>query len=537
MANTELQPLSLGGSDFSALRQWGQNGQIYVDKTAQVYELASKHEKFLLVRPRRFGKSLLISTFEALFRDGLSDFKGLTIENLWKEKSTYHVVRLDFSLVKNFTSIEYFSQRLASFLIRRFWDLGFRPTGNDVTQILCDFSKWFKGLPPNSLVLLIDEYDAPLTACLDEPDVFDAVKKKLSDFYSVINSNDLAIRFLFMTGITKFHDARIFSELKNLTDISLFPKFGTLLGFTKEEVGHYFKDYLAQSARILETEECVLLNELSSHYGGYCFEETAKQQVLGPWSLLNFLSNSDTRFGNYWVHSGGHIRMLLEYIKTPSIKEPTEYENKKEVLIEDLKATSNDSNKDDYVLLTQTGYLTIKDIEGEKVTLGYPNKEVAWSMAYMYVEMMLSRDALHKAGRRILATKLRNADALGFVEELNRIFQGYEYCKYPIHNEVSCRTAVNLLLWFSSLEPTVKQHNALGGCYLEVNAGDNHWVLAFKFAQELNTAERLCKEGMALLKDCGYGEEFEGKQILRRMVLVFAQEAKQFVCQSEELEN
>jgi len=292
MANTELQPLSLGTSDFSALRQWGPNGQIYVDKTAQIYELASKQGKFLLIRPRLFGKSLLISTFEALFKEGLKDFKGLAIENLWTEKSTYHVVRLDFALVQYFTSIENFTQQLSYYLLSKFGNLGFNPTDKDSTRIFCEFSKWFKSLPPNSLVLLIDGYDGPLTSCLEKrPDLFDAVAKKLSDFYSVISSNDSAIRFLFMIGITKFHNARVFSELKNLTDISLLPQFGTLLGFTVEEVAHYFKDYLVNAAEQLGMEERQLLKELEVYYDGYCFEETAKHHVFSPWPILSFLSS------------------------------------------------------------------------------------------------------------------------------------------------------------------------------------------------------------------------------------------------------
>lgn len=192
MSNTGLQLLPLGTAGFSILRR---RNQIYVDKTAQIYELASKPGKLFLVRPRRFGKSLLVSTLESLFKYGLRDFKGLAIETLWNEKTAYNVVRLDFSEIKNFESLDEFTLSLTSLLVRRFSPLGFVYRESNLFSVTDQLSDWLLTQPQGSLVLLIDEYDAPLTACLNDTDVFNTVRKKLSNFYGTIKSKDDALRF------------------------------------------------------------------------------------------------------------------------------------------------------------------------------------------------------------------------------------------------------------------------------------------------------------------------------------------------------
>ena len=527
MADIELKPLPLGTSDFSVLRS---AGQIYVDKTALIYELASKRQKFFLARPRRFGKSLLISTFESLFKYGLRDFKGLAIENLWKEESNYQVVRLDFSRVKPGNSAKEFASDLDEYLTFCFEEIGFKRA--DYGSIFNQIERFLKRMSGSSLVLLIDEYDAPLTACMNNLELFNAVRKNLSDFYAVIKSNDGAVRFFFMTGITKFNKTGIFSELNNLKDISLLPNFGALLGYTHEEVTHNFNGYLVESAKQLGIEEDKLLKELTRYYDGFCFERTAKCHVFAPWSLLNFFSEPGIGFVNYWYESGGQPKVLLEYIKSHNIRQPSEYLAEKEVSLDGLSASSSVSDVDDNVLLAQAGYLTVKKVEGDTVTLGYPNQEVAQSMARLYTEVMLSKDAMNRAGKRFLTTLLKKGDAPGFVKELNKIFLGVDYTKYPVQDEASCRAAVYLMLRCTGLEPLMEVHNGLGRSDMEVDTGDIHWVLEFKFTKEKDSARELCEKGKEQVKTRRYGEQFERKQ-LRRLVLVFVQKEKQFVCWEE----
>ena len=216
MTDTALQPLPVGTSDFEALRD---AGQIYVDKTQLVFELASLRQKFFLTRPRRFGKSLLVTTFASLFRKGLTYFSGLDIEKLWKD-TTYNVVEIDFSEIKNIEGLKDFYTQLDGRLIDAFEPVGFHYDESAHQSVIRQLSRWMKQLPTNSLVLLIDEYDSPLTACLQNPKLFKSVRTRLSSFYAMVKANDACLRFVFMTGIAKFNQTGIFSELNNFTDIS-----------------------------------------------------------------------------------------------------------------------------------------------------------------------------------------------------------------------------------------------------------------------------------------------------------------------------
>lgn len=209
----ELRLLPLGTSDFAALRL---RNQIYVDKSALVYKVASQNGIFLFVRPRRFGKSLLISTFESLFKFGLRDFKDLAIEKLWIEKKIYNVVRLDFSEMSPDFGLKKFRDDLRDRLIDNFSSFGFRydQAGSSIFKQL---SVWLKKQEPNSLVLLVDEYDTPLTSCLNNPELFNSVQVALSEFYAVLKSNDDALRFVFITGIVNFNKGHLFSEVQELS--------------------------------------------------------------------------------------------------------------------------------------------------------------------------------------------------------------------------------------------------------------------------------------------------------------------------------
>ena len=170
-----------------------------MDKTRLVYKLAQSRGKIFLARPRRFGKSLLISTFESLFKNGLRDFGGLDIEKLWDDK-TYPVVRLDFSKIKGQASIELFNQAFYDALQEAFTPLGFTYDPNR-TSLLAQLDTWTQNLSDNSIVVLIDEYDAPLTEKMDNPTLFNAIRDSLSQFFSLLKSNEGCLRFFFMTGM------------------------------------------------------------------------------------------------------------------------------------------------------------------------------------------------------------------------------------------------------------------------------------------------------------------------------------------------
>ena len=308
MKKNELTKLPLGYSDFVRLRE---EDCIYADKTALIYQLCAEGSKIFISRPRRFGKSLLTSTFESLFKYGLRDFQGLAIEKLWKDK-TYDVVHLDFSEIREFSDKDDFELQFDHLLLSNFGAVGFiydEKKGYPLVQI----SAWLATLPVSSLVILIDEYDAPLTNCLGNSALFNDVRRIMSSFFLKLKARDRCLRFSFMTGITKYRQTSIFSELNNFTDVSFDSGYGTLLGYTEEEILTNFAPWVDRACRMLNLSREELLTQLKKHYDGFCFDEFAQTHVYCPWSVLNFLKRPSRGFQNYWYESGGRPAVLLKY--------------------------------------------------------------------------------------------------------------------------------------------------------------------------------------------------------------------------------
>ena len=224
----DLNKLPNGISDFDTLRK---EQRIYVDKTDLIYKIASNNaQPIIFSRPRRFGKSLLVSTLECLFLGKLELFRGLKIESLWQDTKQYCVLHLDFSAM-DFTSVEEFKKAfnndLDVFISRHKLVLN-RDAGESVSEKfigICD------AVGDKKLVLLIDEYDAPLTAFMNNKEQFEKARTILSSFYQAVKSRYKAVRFMFITGITRYSNTSIFSAFNNLLDLSLNPAYGALLGY------------------------------------------------------------------------------------------------------------------------------------------------------------------------------------------------------------------------------------------------------------------------------------------------------------------
>lgn len=517
-----LQPLPIGTSDFSALRS---AGQIYVDKTEFVYELASERQKYFLARPRRFGKSLLISTFETLFRDGLKNFEGLKIEKLWKEVNTFSVVRLDFSRLKS-TARENFDSLLTEYLSHRFSAVGFAesPGGSILNQLEAFLMK----LPDSSLVVLIDEYDAPLTTVINDKLGFARVREALSAFFALLKSNDRVIRFLFLTGITKFNKLSIFSELNNLNDISLSPRYGSLLGYTHSEVKENFSDYLLRASKLLGLDEMRLLDDLTKQYDGFCFEETARQKVFAPWSLLKFMAEPERGLKNYWFESGGKSSVLIQHMKTHILSNPEDYAKTKSIALSHLSGSSDVDGLSDVGLLTQAGYLTIKNVEYETAFVGYPNREVSSSMAQLYTEQILDGRNLVQVGASDVIRELFAGNAEAVFQLLNKAFLSIDYKNYPVRDESSVRALAQVFLSCFGLEPSIEVHNHKGRSDLEVRAGITHWVFEFKVVREGESSEKRLEEAVSQVLKQDYGKQHHVQE-LNRMVLIYSLQGREFV--------
>ena len=518
--------LPVGRSTFRTLRR---DGAVYVDKTAQIYELAIERQKFFLARPRRFGKTLLVSTFESLFRDGLRDFQGLAIEKLWQDK-TYDVVTLDFSRTKDFSSLAGFLKRFEDHLVNQFGAAGFRKDEASSVSLVAQIDKWMQTREPASLVLLIDEYDAPLTACFDKAELFALVRDVLSNFYATVKGCEGCLRFLFMTGITKIENASIFSAFNPITDISLNPRFGSLLGYTEAELEKYFGNYLKAATEAAGfSDSSSLLAEMRRMYDGFCFDLFAKTHVYVPWSVLKFLQDPAMGLRNYWYDSAGKPTVLMNFLKSRRLATPATYAASPVVPAEWLSDTVDVASLRPEVLLAQTGYLTILESDGEVLKLGYPNEEMRQSMARLYTEMMLADDAAAYTKTRSLARILLTESLADFVKTLNAVVSGLSYQGWSIQCETDARNAVQMMLAAAGLRVMAERHNAWGRSDLEVEAGRRCWVFEMKWAAKGQSVERRLREAEQQMEKRHYGVSEAVDFEVTHVVLVFSEGERQFV--------
>jgi hypothetical protein len=355
--------LPIGISDFKKLRE---ENFIYVDKTEYVYKLVKEGGGYyFLSRPRRFGKSLLISTLEYLFKGERELYKGLYIEDKWNWEEKYPVVRIDFA--KDIVRKEDYKKRIIQELEKNY-------INNEINQrlekeedevglfeklIISIYRKYSK-----QVVILVDEYDKPILDVIEDKKEAEEVRKQLKALYSTLKGLDRYIRFVLVTGVSKFAKVSLFSGLNQLEDISLNKDYGNICGYTQQELELYFKDYLQD----------LNIEEIKEWYNGYYF---LQDTLYNPFDILLYLKNKVLR--NYWYETG-KTEFLFKLLKTRNYELP--YLNK-------LYYTSDILDKFDLEYITiealmfQTGYLTIKEvktIESEEMyILDYPNKEVRQS--------------------------------------------------------------------------------------------------------------------------------------------------------------
>ncbi len=358
----------IGIQNFEDLRR---SEYVYVDKTSHIYRLASTGKYYFLSRPRRFGKSLLISTMDAYFSGKKNLFKGLAMEQLEKDWIQYPVLHLDLNGIA-YNSDDVLDQVLNDKLSD--WEAEYGIIATSTVpglrfQNIIDAAYEFTG---HKVVVLIDEYDKPIVDNLVNPELADNFKKTLQGFYSVLKAKDGQIRFGFLTGVSKIGKLSVFSSLNNLRDISMETEYSDICGISDDELHTYFDESIAELAQAnkLSIDECY--NKLKYKYDGYHFCEDSPG-MYNPFSLLNtFISN---KFRDYWFETGTPT-LLVNVMKQTSFDITTLSDNVV-VSVEDLSGMQDIVNRP-VPLFFQTGYLTIKDYDQEfrEYTLGFPNDEV-----------------------------------------------------------------------------------------------------------------------------------------------------------------
>lgn len=354
----------IGIQDFEKLRT---NGYSYVDKSRFVYKLATEGEYYFLSRPRRFGKSLFLSTLEAYFQGKKELFEGLAIYDLETEWKKYPIFHIDLNTA-NFREKDSLYTVLNDYLTT--WESKYGTRESEATLALR-----FKGVIARAaekegcgVVILIDEYDKPILQTLRDPELQAEHRAQLKAFYSVLKTQDRYIKFAFLTGVTKFGKVSVFSDLNNLTDISMDHRYISICGMTEKELLANFKDGINELASANEDNETETIDKLRMRYSGYHFEENS-EEIYNPFSVLNTLANS--RYDDYWFKANTHT-FLIDILK------------KHDYCITDLNKAQvkvnmmNNVDSNPIPVIYQSGYLTIKsyDERFKNYQLGFPNKEV-----------------------------------------------------------------------------------------------------------------------------------------------------------------
>ena len=527
----EIDLLPCSETEFHRIRE---RNNIYVDKTALIYNLAVTTKKYFFSRPRRFGKTLLLSTFESLFKYGLRDFKGLAIEKLWTDEKTYPVIRLDFTTCANFQGIDEFLNKFRSMVYKSVSDACLtlpEPDGKGIVTLVDQFESLFTDDTIQSPVLLIDEYDAPVNYCLDNQALCKQISNELSSFYAMLKRQSSRFRFMFVTGICKYGTIDIFSSGSFIQDLSLSTKYGSLTGYTKQEVEQYFTPYIENAAHILHLSFDECFDKMRRYYDGFCFEMYGKQHVFNPWSVLNFLAKPEDGFRNYWYKSSGKPTILEQYIKKHSLKKPEDYGKDLLVSLDRIDCNQDLDSISDVAMLNQTGYLTIKEakVESDAVILNYPDYEVSKSMAQLFTDKVFSGQLPQEIIGETAWDLFGSGEITDIVAKLNQILLAIDYQRYPVKDEASVRSHLQMYLTGSNIQVSVEKHNAKGRSDLEFKVKDRYWVIELKFAKEQDNPKKLLDEAVELLKSRQYGEQHENRLQHLRLALVFSQKDRQFI--------
>lgn len=489
-----MQYYPIGKQEFSVIRR---NDFVYVDKTEWAYKFAVRTSQYFLSRPRRFGKSLLISTLRELFSGDRALFKGLWIEPHLAEIEQRPVLHISFNEIGHKTMGLENALRKAMQDIAAANGIALSETGGYDVHFKEIIHRLAEKKP---IALLIDEYDKPIIDYLTDFRQADANREILKSFYSVLKGSEEHIHLLFITGVSKFSKVSIFSDLNHLEDISMEDSFSTLLGFTQEEVDSYFGERINEIAAREGMSLEAVQEKIKLNYNGYSWD--GEHYVYNPFSLLSFLKSGS--FNNYWFETGTPT-FLVEHVQRqqlPSTIEGTVVQ----------KGTFNKFNLADLdviAVMFQTGYLTVKKAEGSGMdawlTLGYPNAEVRFSFEHNLLSAFAGQTPSAVNNQLYYLKKsLENLDPDAFVKHLKAFYASVPFDTSPPPArqtfdlwEGFFHALAYLLLRVMGLDVQAEVASAKGRSDAVVTLPGCIWVMEFKLGTAQSALNQIKKQGYA----------------------------------------
>lgn len=484
----------IGIQNFEKIRR---EGYVYVDKTALIYDLAHNGSYYFLSRPRRFGKSLLLSTMAAYFSGRKDLFKGLAMEGLEKDWTVYPVLHLDLNTGK-YDSEESLYHVLDDFLSKL--ETVYGSFHSEATLELR-----FKGLieriakkEGQRVVILVDEYDKPMLQAIDDDNLQEKFRDSLKAFYSVLKTQDEFIRFAFLTGVTKFGKVSVFSDLNNLVDISMDARYQTICGITSKELHQYFEEgirHVADTNGLSNEETC---RELEKRYDGYRFRQNGTG-VYNPFSLLNTFATGE--FGSYWFETGTPT-FLVRLMQRDNFYLP---ELTGQQVSGDFLNSIDSVDRSPIPVMYQSGYLTIKDYDSrfKFYTLGFPNEEVEKGFTEFllpYYTHINNGDGPMFIGNFVRA--LEQGRPEDFMRQMQTMFYDTDY-KIVGDAELYFQNAFYLITKMLGFFTEVERTMAKGRMDMIVKTKDFIYIFEFKYDRSADVA-------LQQIEEKGYAKPFTG---------------------------
>ena len=501
--NDQDMKLPIGIQDFESLRI---DGYEYIDKTEHIYRLVSEGRYYFLSRPRRFGKSLLLSTIKALFLGKRELFAGLAIDQKedW-DWAVHPVLHLDLNTEK-YDSKEKLEGKLNSFLSENEKLYGREEWENT-------FGIRFEGIIKRAyektgqrVVILVDEYDKPLLQAIGNKELQDEYRGTLKGFYGALKSMDGCIKFAMLTGVTKFGKVSVFSDLNNLMDISMLNKYHNICGITEEELLRTFDDNINELAENngMEREECI--DKLRRMYDGYHFNHLSKEGIYNPFGVLNTFSSLE--FGSYWFETGTPT-YLVELLRRHyyDLEEMATSEVTSDVL------NSIDAESTNPIpVIYQSGYLTIKGYKSEfkKYILGFPNEEVAEGfIKYLAPFYLDNREKRSVFDIEKFTSDVREGKPEQFLSRLKSLFASAPYDSVKGDKENHFQNMMWVVFKMMGFYSHTEYHTSDGRIDLLVETPQYRYIMEFKLD---GTAE----EALQQIKDKNYQLQFFGDSLATR---------------------
>ncbi len=482
----------IGIQDFEKIRK---EGFVYVDKTAILYHLANEGSYYFLSRPRRFGKSLFLSTLRYYFEGRRDLFEGLAVAALEKEWEQYPVLYLDLN------ARDYVDEHSLQAELNRHLEVWEKTYGDEFRERATEerFLQVIKKVYEQTgkrVVILVDEYDKPLLQTIDDPEVQNRMRRKLKPFYGVLKTMDKYIRFAFLTGVTKFGKVSVFSDLNHLTDLSLLPQFNDLCGISETELHQYFDESVGELAAANGLTKDACYERLRRDFDGYHFYPHAPG-IYNPFSLLNTLSYQV--FKDYWFETGTPTILVRQLQKTDYRLDNLIVDDVEEDMLNSLDVM----NENPLPLMFQSGYLTIKDYDPvfRFYQLGYPNREVEEGFTRFLTTFYLpqQRDSSNFSIRHFVR-EVTSGNPEGFLRRLSALFADGNY-QVVGDEEIYFQNTLYVFFKLLGFYVDVERHTSDGRMDVLMQTPDYIYILELNVNQTAAVA-------LQQIEDKGYAAPF-----------------------------